>query len=352
MHERDRARRGRGLSVPKKNAEKAIEFLKASGLLDTELAIIKDGERVVLPLRSEGAKILETLLSRFEADLVEAEFAEKQRRPRSIREALSTTLPQAILEKLPSSYDIVGDIALIHLPRGVEQYMSLIGEAIMRVNPSVKVVLGEAGVVEGVFRLRRLVHLAGQRRTTTTHRENGCVFQVDLSKSYFSPRLSGERMRIAALAGRGETVADMFAGVGPFSITIAKHSGAKVYAAELNPDAYSLLVKNIELNKVRGLVRPLHGDCKTVFLQNQVRADRVVMNYPSDPYSFLESATKILKDEATMHVYGFAEEAEAWRRDLEMRVSSLGLACRADVRVLREVSPRRRLMVADIAVCV
>lgn len=347
MPEQIRVLRAAGLSVPKRNAERALIFLKSQNLLEPSLQLLRFGDRVVLPVK-DATRVPGKALGELEATLTEAEFPERQKRPKSIKEALSDALPAPLLERLPSSYDIVGDIALVHVPSGLEPHAQLIGEAIMRVNKSIKVVLGEAGCVEGLYRLRRLVHLAGQNRTATLHRENGCIFQVDLARAYFSPRLSGERMRIASQVGKEEVVADMFAGVGPFSVTIAKHSGARVYAAELNRDAYELLVRNIELNKVSGLVIPLHGDCRKVFVQNKVKADRVVMNYPADPFTFLDAALEILGGGGAIHIYGFAESAGRWGEELSRRLSERGASFTVSLRVLREVSPRRKLLGADV----
>ena len=75
-------------------------------------------------------------------------------------------------------------------------------------------------------------------------------FMVDVEKCYFSPRLSTERARIADLVEDGEVVLNMFAGVGPYSITIAKRKKAEVYSNELNEAAYRLHLENNRLNKV------------------------------------------------------------------------------------------------------
>ena len=80
--------------------------------------------------------------------------------------------------------------------------------------------------------------IGGSGNTETVHREYGCVYNLDISKVYFSPRLSYEHYRVASQVQEEEIVIDMFAGVGPFSILIAKnHEHVKVYAIDLNPEA-------------------------------------------------------------------------------------------------------------------
>ena len=152
------------------------------------------------------------------------------------------------LEKVSKSFDVVGDIAIIRVPPALESRKELIAEAVMAENKSVKTVLRQQSPVAGAFRLRSLEHVAGERKTETHHREYGCVFKVDLAEAYFSPRLSFERMRVGTLVGRGEIVVNMFAGVGCFSIIIAKHSPARrVYSIDLNPAAVQLMQENIAL---------------------------------------------------------------------------------------------------------
>ncbi|GBC70701.1 tRNA (guanine(26)-N(2))-dimethyltransferase [Candidatus Calditenuaceae archaeon HR02] len=340
-----------GVSVPVIYAEKARGILKERSAIDPSLKPLRIDDRVVFPLKQDLPSLEGAAIPGLECKLVWEEFQERHLTPRSIREALSGIISGELLKKLPSSYDIVGDIAVVHIPEGLETLGGQIGEAIIRVNPSVKVVLGKAGPVTGVYRTQRLIHLAGEVRTVTTHKEHGCIFQVDLEKVYFNPRLAGERMRIARLTRSDEVVADMFAGVGPFAIAIAKHAGARVFASEINPDAYGLLVKNIQINKLTGRVVPLFGDCRTAYTNNQIRADRVVMNYPSDPLSFLDTALRILRGRGVVHLYGFAKDPEELRPKIVERVTEFGATCDLMINKLKPVSPSRSLVVADIEVC-
>ena len=109
--------------------------------------------------------------------------------PRLIRSALE----RAGIERpgsVSTGVDVVGDIAIVKmedLPRGEKRK---IGEALLREVKSVRCVYEQEGGIEGQHRLRRLRHLAGEARTLTLHRENGCAFRVDVARCYFSPRLS------------------------------------------------------------------------------------------------------------------------------------------------------------------
>jgi tRNA (guanine37-N1)-methyltransferase len=163
---------------------------------------------------------------------------------------LSEVLPPEEISHIYNSYDIVGDIAIIRLTEKSEKYGQIIAESIMKVHKNVKTVLAQTSPVHGDYRLRKLKHIAGEKRTVTIHRESGCMFSVDVEKCYFSPRLFYERMRIAKLVKDGETIVNMFAGVGCFSLVIAKHSNAeKIYSIDINPVAVQYMRENVKLNR-------------------------------------------------------------------------------------------------------
>src|SRR5262249_6322231 len=136
--------------------------------------------------------------------------------------ALRGRIPDSLVKALPSSYDIIGDIAVLDLPQSLAAHEGVVAEAIRQVNGNVSVVLAKTGAISGHQRILPTRHIAGENRTTTLHRESGCTFKVDLSNMFFSPRLSHEHERVAMEVEDGETVTDLFAGAGPFSVLIAK----------------------------------------------------------------------------------------------------------------------------------
>jgi len=231
--------------------------------------------------------------------------------PRNLREALTGKLSDEELRKI-RAFDIVGDIAITRIPPELSGKKKLIAEAIMQVHKNVKVVLNQTGPVSGEFRTRELEWVAGEKRTATIHRENGCVFKVDLAKVYFSPRLSTERMRIVRLVQPGETVVNMFAGVGCYSIQIAKHADPeKVYSIDINPDAYQLMVENIRLNKVGHKVVPILGDCREVIRTSLAHsADRVLMPLPEFGREFFPVALLAVKGQGIIHFYDYGREPD------------------------------------------
>jgi tRNA (guanine37-N1)-methyltransferase len=163
---------------------------------------------------------------------------------------------------------------------------------------------------------------------------------VDVSKAYFSPRLSYEHERVASLVKDGETVIDLFTGVGPFSILIAKtHENVEVHAVDVNPDAINSLKKNIRLNRVESRVHPILGDAKRITEKKLVGvADRVIMNLPEKALDFVDSACNALKTGCGMvHFYGFVSPSDS------LEDMKLNFACaveRSERRVEQIVSSR------------
>lgn len=277
-----------------------------------------------------------------------------------LREKLSGILNPEELRMLYSSFDIIGDIAVLRIPKALEHRAEIIAEAVMQINRHVRTVLCQVSPVSGEYRLRELRWLRGEKRTETVHREHGCIFRVDLSRCYFSPRLLYERMRIAKQVKPGETIVNMFAGVGCFSIIIARHAKpSKVYSIDINPDAVRYMQTNIALNKVEGVVEAIEGDAKEVIL-TRLRgiADRVLMPLPEKAYEYLDYALIALKPGGgVIHYYDFEhagrgeDPIKKVAEKVSRKLSGMGVGFSVEsARVVRSVGPRWYQVVLDILI--
>jgi tRNA (guanine37-N1)-methyltransferase len=230
----------------------------------------------------------------------------------------------------------------------------------MDISKNVKTVLAQESPVAGDFRLRRLTHVAGENTAITIHKESECLFSVDVAKCYFSPRLSHERMRIARMVKPNEIVVNMFAGVGCFSIIIAKHANpAKVFSVDLNGVAIQYMKENIRLNRVYGKVTPLLGDSKEIINSRLHRvADRVLMPLPEKALEYLPCAVSALKASGGwIHYYGFEHAAktenpaEKAKLKVAEALDALGVNFKVPfVRVVRSTGPNWYQLAADIQV--
>jgi len=277
-----------------------------------------------------------------------------------LKKILADFLPENELMHVYNSYDIVGNIAIIRLTGASKKYSQAIAKALMKVHKNVKTVLAQTSPVHGDFRLRRLEHVAGIKETVTVHRELGCLLAVDVEECYFSPRLLFERMRIAKQIQVGEVVVNMFAGVGSFSIVIAKHSDvAKVYSIDVNPVAFSYMQKNVRLNRVYGRVVPILGDAKQIIETrlNHV-ADRVLMPLPEKALEYLPYTLQALKKPGgLLHYYDFEHATKTENSVEKVKKKVAERLTRLDVdfefllgRVVRATGPNWYQVVLDMRV--
>ncbi len=303
------------LKVPKALGEKAILITKRLNLFDRELKIQRVEGYLYIPLISEP---LSAHIEEFKKNLPEFEvstfsFPERTERPLKLVDVLEDKLSPHLLASLPRAIDFVGDIAIVEIPPELESHKKMIGEAILKTHKRVRTVLAKSSAVGGLYRLREFEVIAGEDKKKTVHKEHGCTYHVDLSKAYFSPRLSYEHDRVASQVRENETVVDMFSGVGPFSILIAKrHRNVRVYAIDVNPDAVQYLKTNITVNQVEKKVVPILGDARQV-VEEMLKgvADRVIMNLPEKALEYVDVACEAIKAEGgIMHYYEFTSASE------------------------------------------
>lgn len=275
-----------------------------------------------------------------------------------LRDKLSEALSPEELNKVYNSFDIIGDIAIIK--HNNIQNPEAVAKQIMAVHKNIKTVLTPATRITGDFRVRELRLLAGENKTSTIHKESGCIFRVDVEKCYFSPRLSHEHLRIAELVETGEVVVNMFAGVGCFSIIIAKTaSQSKVYSIDVNPTAVQCMEENVKINQVYDRVIPILGDAKDIIqAQLQGVADRVLMPLPEKALEYLPYALLALKRTGGwLHYYDFQhapgkeDPVEKTKLKVSEKLDCMGASyVFANARVMRPTGPNWYQTVLDIQV--
>lgn len=276
---------------------------------------------------------------------------------RIARELFGDDLSNRIWKRI----EIIGDIAVIRVPFWLKpDDLRPLAHEILRGIPYVKSVWAGLPGVSGEYRLRRYVHLAGEKRSVTIYREHGCSFRLDITKTYISPRLNYEHGRIANLVGKNEIITNMFAGVGLFSIIIAKKARPRrVYSIDINPWAYRYMVENVKLNKVEDIVVPLHGDAARIIEEKLVNtSDRVLMPLPELALDYLEYAIKALRSgKGVIHIYLHVDAAKGENpfkkaeEKLYNKLNELGVKGKVVFkRKVRMVGPRKYQIVLDTAI--
>jgi tRNA (guanine37-N1)-methyltransferase len=345
------------LRVPKRLGEEAIRLVSSLGLLHRDLKVEPEDEYLHIPLirmpASSEAEEIRRTLGCYEISI--REFPRRFRVIRSAFDIAAEKLLPHLLASFPRAIDLIGEVAIVEIPPELEGHKKIIGESILQAHKRVKTVLAKSSAITGVRRLREYEVIAGSGMTETIHREHGCIYHLDVRKVYFSPRLSFEHKRVASQVGENETIIDMFAGVGPFSILIAKmHRNVKVYAIDLNPDAVRYLERNIIANRVSYKVMSIHGDARKV-IRERLRgvADRVIMNLPEKAFEYLDAACEAIKPEGgILHYYCFMrgdDPIQTAEKELAdgLEENGRGLDQILHARKVREVAPGKWQIVID-----
>jgi tRNA wybutosine-synthesizing protein 2 len=266
------------------------------------------------------------------------------------RKTLSESLgiPDSEKELLPSGWQIIGDIIIVSLRKELEVHKKEIGNALLSLYPGCKTVLLDRGI-SGKMRQPDREIIAGSE-TETIHKENGCLFKIDAMRLMFSRGNLAEKKRMSKL-GKGETIVDMFAGIGYFSIPMAVHSKPrKIIAIELNPVAFGYLKENIMLNNVGEIIEPIPGDCALV--TPHWVADRVLMGY-LDAHEYLECGIRALLPGGILHYHEAVPEAVERRPVKRVIEAAKRLGKRAeiiDVQRIKKYSPGVWHVVVDARV--
>ncbi len=235
------------------------------------------------------------------------------------------------------AYDVFGNIALLKF-RKTEKLVDKKKQALklLRSNPSVRTVLEKSDKFKGRLRTLKTNYLAGEKTKESLYRENGCIFRFNVEKSYFSPRLSNERLEIAKLVKRDESVLVLFGGVAPFAITIAKIAMPKrVISVELGRESHKYAVENVKRNKAN--VELIQGNVRRVLPKLKEKFDRIIMARPNLKDSFLDVVFPRIKKSGIIHYYGFYNEDE--KEELKELIFSESKKAGKKIKILRTKKP-------------
>ncbi|MEA2054180.1 MAG: class I SAM-dependent methyltransferase family protein [Candidatus Thermoplasmatota archaeon] len=326
------------IAVPREKAELVRHELMEGQLLRTDLKIRCDENCVYLPVARE-VHVNEGVLKKMDFKLME--------KKQNFRDILASKIS---VDRTISSFDVIGDIAIIRIPSELLKYKEEIGDAILSTNKNIKVVCMDNGVRDD-YRIRDLKVIAGEERTETIHSEYGAKIMVDVAKVYYSPRLATERKRTAGCVKPGDVVIDMFAGVAPFSVIIAKMAKpSKVYAIDVNPYAVKYANINVKRNGVDDIVEVMEGDAMDI-IPSLGTADHIIMNLPHRSYEFFPTAVNAGK---SIHYYEIIEKNKIEERLDWLRNEAKKKEKKAEIknwRVVGSYSPREVKIGVDLLIC-
>ncbi|ADB59103.1 protein of unknown function Met10 [Haloterrigena turkmenica DSM 5511] len=372
--------------VEKTRAETAIESLRAEGVYDDSRKVREArGRRDAMPVdpANESKTGVQTGNDATSEDGSEREQValpvtepptetrvleivrqlEPERRNPDLEDLLADRgWTDAQLEAVPGSWAVIGSVILVTVPEGCPDGGEL-GEALLEIHGEADSVLADEGIANdgtaGTHREPRTRLIAGERDTETIHTEHGTRYGLDPAKVMFSPGNQAERARMGELGSTDERVFDMFAGIGYFTLPMAR-AGARVTATEINPTAFRYLLENAMLNDVGDRVDAYMTDCRE--LAGELEADRVVMGYygsggsggetdefdgeasgaddgdgtrTDEAHEFLPAALEALSPGGVVHYHEATPESRLWDRPLE-RLAAAGEAAGREFEVLEK----------------
>ncbi|WP_336336094.1 class I SAM-dependent methyltransferase [Haloarcula brevis] len=323
--------------VHKPRSQVAIESLRAEGVYDDARSVTEWSEdSVAIPVTAPPQ---------------ETQFREVVRQ---VGEPRLRTLDDHLRERgwtdaeiaaAPGSWAVLGSVVLVDVgdsPRPGE-----VGEALLALHGEAETVLARHGI-SGEHREPSVEVIAGDGDTETVHTEHGTRYAMDLAKVMFSPGNKAERARMGEIVAPEERVLDMFAGIGYFTLPMAR-AGARVTAVERNPTAFRYLVENVRLNGVDERVHAYRADCRDVVpgFAEEGRADRVVMGYyeasapraadsrapPDASHEYLDSALDALAPGGVLHMHEATPDALVFDRPIE-RLETAAAEADRDIEVL------------------
>jgi len=232
-------------------------------------------------------------------------------------------------------YQRLGDLVLLHGSRPtkeeVEEILAWVGpKGILWLRgisgkervPDIEVVWGRAGEV--------------------CHREYGCRFILDPARVMYAMGNLSERRHMVELAreaGMHERIGDLFAGIGYFSIPLAR-AGFRVHAMEISPVAWGYLERNILGNGVKDRVSAERGDCRDLLRGTY---DRLILGH-FDAMDYLQDALSHARDGTVLHIHTLRADNEG----IVSMAREAGFAVAVTTRRVKSYAPHTWHRVQDV----
>ena len=301
------------VKVPLKQLNDTRIKLMENGLMNMEYRIKAGDDYGYIPINEDVD----------DYEIVDIELEPMKRVPHNFSELLEGELTEEEIENLRTSFDTIGDIVILEIPEDLQDKKFKIGEAALKFTKRRSIYMKKSAI-KGTTRVRDLEFLAGVDDSVTIHKEHGARLKLDVREVYFSPRLATERKRVMQSVREGEEILDMFCGIGPFPIVIARNKNVEITSVDINESAIRYLDENIRMNKLKGSITTFTGDVREVSKSFKSKFDRIIMNLPGLAYTFLDVAVDLIKDGGIINYYEFSDSYEQGIKRLTDAANAVG----------------------------
>ena len=215
-------------------------------------------------------------------------------------EQIASKIDSELHHNLPRKWKKIGDIVILDLSK-IENEKEKIAEIYAQVL-NVKTII-QKNKISGELRKPEDTELLYGKETVTEISEYGIKYKLDLAEIMWSPGNTGWR---SALSGpekvsefyafdKPKTIIDYFAGIGYFSIQMAKgYPETEIIAIDKNPQSIEYLTLNAKNNSVN--IKIINDDCRNI----ELKADVIHLGYIGNTIDFLEHAHNCLNDNGTV----------------------------------------------------
>lgn len=294
----------KSVKVPLKKLNDVRKELMAKELMRMDYRIKAEDDYGYIPIKEdiEGYEI------------VNIELEELNTHPHNFSELLEDELTTEEIDDLKTSFDTIGDIVILEIPDNLYSKKNIIGKATLDFTKRRSIYMKKSAV-HGTIRIRDLELIAGEDNPITIHKEHGARLKLNVEEVYFSPRLATERKRVSDSVYDGENILDMFCGIGPFPIIIARNNNVNITGIDINENAIKYFKENIKLNKVEN-IDAICGDAREISTSFKSKFDRIIMNLPGLAYDFLDVAMNLIEDDGIINYYEFSDGYEQGTKKL------------------------------------
>ncbi|XP_061786291.1 tRNA wybutosine-synthesizing protein 2 homolog [Nerophis lumbriciformis] len=344
------------LRVPKCDAQEFRQQLLSRTFLDRGFGLVKESTgTVLLPIVPWCLPQVDVTPPGGSCQLVWCQSSLLKKKEKGRRR--DNKLEEVLLELLESHGERWTEELRIDLPRSFQRHgdLVLLGHNCFLAPPWKKIdkqlwravakglgakrLARMSGICSDGYRSPKVTMLLGEH-SWVEHVDNGITYEFDVTKCMFSAGNISEKLRVAGFDCRGETVVDLYAGIGYFTLPYLVHAGAAhVHACEWNPHAVQALHKNLVINGVHDRCTVHPEDNRQVQLGSV--ADRVNLGLIPTSEDGWPVACRLLKKTTggILHIHqnvtwpgvitdewgvrGKREAWQAWAADAASRVGSL-----------------------------